>query len=393
MSSFKVKTMQLRRIAEEESKMLAQLQNIYNGVVSHSRSISFSDGSTVYIRNRLQNVSNSIGSQRETLKRMKNKLSDAADKYEKTEDRICNASKDGVVSLLDKITAPDGFDLIFNPFLPKTGGLFGFDFGVMTKEEASKWLEDFISGNGIGVSASASAAVALAEGSYAKELKYGTVEASGKLYSASGEASAQAFMNKDGMGANAHAEGKFSAAEGEASYNSKYAAASVSGSLYAVEAAAAATAFIGYKDGKFQGELSVGGEAKASVAHGAAEGRLGTENFNAHANAEGSLLGAGAEAKAGVTFDEYGNATAEAKAGAEAYLAKGEVKGGFTFLGIEVNVGAEGMVGVQAEAGGKVTTSGFELDLGLGPIGGNLEVDWSGFKLPELPKIDWTFWD
>lgn len=105
-----------------------------------------------------------------------------------------------------------------------------------------------------------------------------------------------------------------------------------------------------------------------------------------HGSADGSVLGAKAEAGAGVTVNENGSSSVKAKAEAEAYVAKGEVSGGFTIFGVDIDLGVEGMVGVQAEAGGEVSSSGFSFDVGLGPIGGEVKIDWSDFK---LPGINW----
>lgn len=88
-----------------------------------------------------------------------------------------------------------------------------------------------------------------------------------------------------------------------------------------------------------------------------------------------------------------GTAMVKAKAGAEAYLAKGEVSGGVTILGVDVDFGVEGMVGVQAEAGGKVSSTGVSVDVGIGPIGGKINIDRLDFELPEfkIPDFNWPW--
>ncbi len=47
-----------------------------------------------------------------------------------------------------------------------------------------------------------------------------------------------------------------------------------------------------------------------------------------------------------IPINENGTASVKASAGAEAYLAKGEVSGGFTIFGIQVDLGIEGGIGV-----------------------------------------------
>lgn len=101
--------------------------------------------------------------------------------------------------------------------------------------------------------------------------------------------------------------------------------------------------------------------------------------MNIGGKAKGELLTA--EAEAGVTVSKDGIG---AKAGAEAYLAKGEIEGGFEFFGVEVNVKAEGGAGgASAKIGGEVSDDGVSAEIGAGiGIGAGLEVeiDWSELK-------------
>ena len=75
----------------------------------------------------------------------------------------------------------------------------------------------------------------------------------------------------------------------------------------------------------------------------------------------------------------------EAKVGAEAYLAKGELSGGVSVFGIDIDVGVSGTAGgVGASAEGSVTTGGVSGSIGgsfgLG-AGLELSIDWSDFVL------------
>lgn len=136
-----------------------------------------------------------------------------------------------------------------------------------------------------------------------------------------------------------------------------------------------------FKDGKFSPDIhaKVQGEIYALKAEGS--GRLGTQDYNVYGKAEGKLLGASGEAKASFGKDGF-----EAKAGAEAYLAKGEIEGGITLFGIKIGAKGEAMVGVAAEVGGKAAADGAEGTVKIGPIGLTLSVDWTGFNWFGLKK-------
>ena len=154
-----------------------------------------------------------------------------------------------------------------------------------------------------------------------------------------------------------------------------------------------------YKDGKLSPALQAKLKAEAVGLKGSIEDRVGTEDYNYHAKASGSVGVAKAEASVGlgrITYtDKEGNQHtewgAQAKAGAEAYVAEGKVSGGYTIMGIKVDVGVSGKIGgAGASAGGQATTSGFSGKAGLGAgVGAGIEinVDWSGFKPPKLPSI------
>lgn len=154
-----------------------------------------------------------------------------------------------------------------------------------------------------------------------------------------------------------------------------------------------------YKDGKLSPALQAKLKVEAVAAKGSIEDRIGTEDYNYHTKASGSVGVASAEATAGIGRITYKDANgtehtawgAQGKVGAEAYLAEGKVSGGFTIMGIKIDAGVSGKLGgAGASAGGQVTTSGVsgKLDLGLGAgLGVDISVDWSGFKPPKLPQI------
>ena len=147
------------------------------------------------------------------------------------------------------------------------------------------------------------------------------------------------------------------------------------------------------QEGKFAPALTAKASAEAVVAKGSATQTYGTENYNYYNEASGKVLGAEANANASlgkVTWEDKKTGETKsgwgvaAEAGAEAYIAKGTVKSGFTIAGIKIDGGISGKYGaVGAKAGGHLTTGEVgghvDLDLGLG-LGIDVNVDFSGFN-------------
>jgi len=219
--------------------------------------------------------------------------------------------------------------------------------------------------------------------------------AKGDLGYADGSVHSEFELSENGIIASAGLAGDVAALQGEVGYNAKYGSVSASGAVLAASGEAEA------KFNVTDTGIDVGAKAEAGVAvvKGEASGQLGLDDYNVHGEVEGSALSAEAKAEAGIVVNENGTATLKAEAGAEAYLVKGEAKGGFTFMGIEVDLGIEGGIGVNATAGGEVSTSGVAFDVGLGPIAGEVSIDWSDFKWPEIeipkidfPSVDWGGW-
>ena len=141
-----------------------------------------------------------------------------------------------------------------------------------------------------------------------------------------------------------------------------------------------------FEDGSIRPSISIGAKAEASAVKGEYEGRFGNDQFGYYNKAEGHLLHAEAEAKAGAGYrgtDEKGNALYgfSAEASAMASLAQGRVEGGFSIFGIDIGLGVTGYAGAAGvEAGGSITTEGATASFGgaLG-LGGKMDitVDWS----------------
>ena len=187
--------------------------------------------------------------------------------------------------------------------------------------------------------------------------------------------------------------------KGDASGHIGILGGSVNGSVgnVAVSGKVGATLF---EDGKFSPAIGLEVKGEASVLKGSAEGYLGNEDYNAHANASGTVLGAEAkaEAKAGVitytdkktgeTVTTYG---AKAEVGAEAYIAEGKVSGGISFMGIDIDIGISGKAGgAGVEAGGSITTNGVSGEIGAGlglGAGVEISIDWTDFDPPTFEEI------
>ena len=145
-------------------------------------------------------------------------------------------------------------------------------------------------------------------------------------------------------------------------------------------------------EAKVKGQATLTGisgkaEANAAVVKGSVENRIGLENYNVHGKAEGYVIGAAAGASGGIgVYDKDGKTQfgIHAKGEAEAYLTKGEVKGGFTLGGVKVDAKVGGGIGAGAKA--KFEFSSKSITIGAGAaailgIEGEVTVDWSNFKL------------
>ena len=207
---------------------------------------------------------------------------------------------------------------------------------------------------------------------------WGEISGGAKIGNTGASADADIHIDKNSISASANAEAHTSAVELEGRIKCKYGEAEASGALMAAMAKAGVSGNISFKDGKFKGSAEAEASAEAVVAKGNMKAKVGGENLGAEGKAEGAVLGANANANAGVSFDENGNLKASAGAEANAYLAKGEVKGSINIFGIKIEAGVEGEIGLQAKAKGEVGSSSAAGSVGIGPLGASVKVDWSG---------------
>ena len=213
----------------------------------------------------------------------------------------------------------------------------------------------------------------------------GGISASGVMTFLKSGASGKAYANwKDGIGA--EGEANFTAISGKGSVKGPYGIkADGSFDIGNASAKGKCKASLYDADGKLNPNAEISAEAKVSAAKGAINAKWGKANVGA----SGEALTAKAEASAKVSASGV-----SAKAGAEAYLAKGEVHGGFSFLGIKVNASASGGIGgVGASAEFKAGADGkVKIGAGLGFLAGgsgSVEIDFSGFKMPKIEAPSW----
>ena len=213
----------------------------------------------------------------------------------------------------------------------------------------------------------------------------GGISSTGALNFLKFRTSGKAYANwKDGIGA--EGEANFTAISGKGSVKGPF-GINADGSFDIGNASAKGKfkASLYDANGRLNPNAEISAEAKASVAKGAINAKWGKANVGA--SGEVLTANAGASAKASASG-------VSAKVGAEAYLAKGEVHGGFSFMGIKVNTSASGGVGgVGANAEFKAGADGkVKVGAGLGFLAGgsaSVEIDFSGFKLPKIEPPDW----
>ncbi len=194
----------------------------------------------------------------------------------------------------------------------------------------------------------------------------------------------------DGIGAEAGIEGEAHVAKGKV----KGGIGSLSGEAEGAIGKIAGSGTVGasiVSGGKFKPNVHGKISGEATAVDGSAKVSAGSDNNNVHGSAEGKLLtaeGKGEIAAGVITYEENGKTKTEigakAELGGEAYVATGKVKGGFTFFGINIDIGVKGHLGGgSAKIGGHVTSGGIggSLDVGLlAGLGIDFNIDWSNFK-------------
>lgn len=339
---------------------IRRLENELNGVTACVRTMG-SSASYRSVAMNLGNIYSSLARQQGSISSMKETLEQVQRLYSTTETEIVSngivedavdwsqTTSAGTQTTIDTTNWSSTWETILEKFretgkwddswleaiLGTSGSLFGVEFsGLLTSQ-----ILQFASSGTFGAS-------------------WNITDGDAKIYGrAKGEFA----------GADISAEGNYGLLSGELSASALTGAAS--GEAY----------FALFDDGQFEPGIGISGKISGSVVNGEAKAELGTDDVSVYGKAEGDLLTG--EASAGVSIGKDG---VEARAAAEAYLAKGEINGGFEFFGIKVDVGLEGgFGGASVKIGGEATSDSVEAEIGAGlGIGGaaKVKVDWSGLE-------------
>lgn len=342
------------------------------------------------LANRFQNVYNTLGSIETKISRIKSTVENGANWYQDTDKTVLGWSNDIVENFFASGMVGTGSGILSGAALEfeRIGRIEGDDSKVNSDSTFEQVLKDDWKLEGAVLSGSATASGEI--------LGIGVSgKAEGDLIGGSIKTKSEAkfdLENKDfGVEKSISAEGHL--AKGSLSGNVGVLGGKVEGTVGTVGATGKVGASL-YKDGKLSPAIEAELKAKAAVAEGSAEVTVGNEEHNIHGNAEGTVLGAEAEASGGAGMITYKDETTgktktdlgvQGKVSAEAYLAEGKVSGGFTLFGIDIDLGVSGKAGgAGVEAGGRVTTGGISGEIGAGlglGLGLEISIDWSDFSL------------
>lgn len=386
MAAFQVKIKQVRKQQEEINKTAGELNSLAEEINAVKASLSFRGEYRANIVSNLGRIAGNCMESGKTMLIMGNALGQVLDKYEKTETRIVERAS-SPLKWTDYMIAGNAVSI--GGLASGIGGIYIGVGGTTGHRDASasasaSWYQDGEWNPYAGAQASAEAVWKSGK----VEARYGDIsaEASGSLGYASADASAEAGLMKDGEfspHARAEANAEAGVAKGSASIEGKYGDAALTGSFLSAGAHAGISLDMTDENGNFNPSFSAEAEAKASVLSGQMEGKLGNDQFNMHGGAAGDLVGAGANAGIAISAEEI-----KMEAGAEAYLAKGEVTGGFSLFGIKIDTTLEGKAGaVGGSVGFDKTATSVEIGAGLSAllgVGIDVAIDWSEFELPEF---------
>lgn len=398
MGSFEVKLSSLLVEQKNLNTVALQLTSISMQITDITARLSVKSSSISGVKKNLRSISSTTSEKSRNLKGMSSAVSDIAVKYKSTEQQV-TAYGGGMANILlaKNISSllqffADGNGVISNVFetLGSNGlfqlgennsvfSLFGKDGTLITSVDWNKWDVGDLSVSGALLSILGKA-------------EWGNISVENIMSILKGEAKGNAFADFDikngNIGAGVNGNASFSVLEDRLKgsigdyINSELSISALTG---AIEAKAGCQLL---KDNKFEPALYVGSEGTAHGLKIEGNSTLGSDNYNIHSSAEGSLFYAQGQAEVRVGSlgdEEYG---VEAKVGGKFYSAHGGAKSSITIMGIDINTEVSGGLGGAAFQGGvSYTNKGMSLnsDLGLGAgIGLDITVDWTDFELPEF---------
>lgn len=389
-------------ILRSEADSLESVQREMNAVAARLIGIQISSflrsSSTVVLNQRIRDCRQAVSNQASNLQKLSNGLDSIAQMYDQTEKNLSEPKTQGssgsgsgsggsIPSWAQNILDSLAITGLLNPSLLPSLTTLAL-FAVLGNVHAGNLPESW----------------SLSSGEIGGETDLWGIPCAGKLgYSFLGyntKTSWKAKWNpeKGNAGITGSAELNGHILKGEASGNIGILSGKADASLGNVGVSGSLKATL-FEKGKFSPSLGAEVKAKANVAQGSASASLGSDNYNAHAKASGTLLGAEATASgqigkvsykndAGETVQAYG---VKGKVGAEAYVASGKVSGGITIMGIDIDVGISGKAGgAGVNAEGSLTTNGAHGSIGAGlGVGAGVEIsiDWTDFDPPSWEEI------
>lgn len=375
MADFHVKIKQMIKQQEELAAAAGELERLSEEIGKVKSALSFEIASKQNILKKLNGIQQENQENGHKVLVMKEKLEEAAGRYEQSEGRVIdNLSAGGEAAE----TENGGYAGAI------AGAALGAAAGITLSDDWKRKLQDLIHGRKV------QDALLAGEDSF----KIGGITAgfAGGVLGYEADLKKEAFWDlaegEAGIGIEAElelygAKGSVSVKKGPCSLET--------GAMLGYAGVKASGKGVLFQDGKFDPKLELEGSIEAAAAKTKVETRVGTENLAYTQKMEGSFLGT--EAKAKLEFDPK-NGALSAEAGAEAYLLKGEITQGFEIFGIEFNgkvEGKAGALGATAKAGfsDKSATIGAGVSALLG-VDIELSVDWSNFKMPSWKDI--KFW-
>ena len=403
MAEFVVNTNILRSEADSIQSVQREMNSITARLMGIQISSFLRSSSTVLLNQRITDCRNAVSNQASNLQKLSNGLDSIALLYDQVEKNLSepktqssssgSGSESGSESggsipewarnILESLAIP----ILLNPSLLPTLTTLSL-FAVLGNVQAGNLPENW----------------SLLSGETGGSTELWGIPCSGKLsgsllgYDSKTSWKAKWSPEKGNAGISGTAELNAYLAKGEASGNFGILSGKANASVGNVGVSGSLKATL-FENGKFSPALGAEAKAEASVAKGSISGQLGNDNYNAHAKANGTLFGAEASASAQIGKVSYKNDAGDTvqaygvkgKVGAEAYVASGKVSGGFTFMGIDIDVGVSGKAGgAGVSAGGSITTDGVSGEIGAGlglGAGVEISIDWTDFDPPTLEDI------
>lgn len=396
MAEISIDTGGMKRQEEVLQRVINRLQNAENDLYGVNNKIEGYLSSQAYwnIRRKISDITDKIDDNNRSVQSLKSVLAASRELYQNTEDKV--------EAYFHKTSAVDWSQTGSFTEWTQTVDMGNKEYTVQNKSWSSSWVDFWnkLSAEGefddawhqwaVGVNGTTA-------GTLWSSLITGTI---GKIHAENGWESKWKIEDGD---FNLGYKGKLEASAAELTLKNQYGLLeseteiglgnfNADGEIYASV----------FRDGVFSPGIGIAAGVSGSVLSGKKKVQLGTDDVNAYAEASGDLLSAEAKGKAGFgakkTKDGYGF-FAEAEGELGAYVAEGEITGGFEFFGIEIEASLEGKIGTGVEAKAGIDSGGATVGVGAAALfGGGVElhVDWSEavdnvIEATDNVKESWTY--